>query len=117
MQLKLKLTVAAAIACVAGMASAQDTQVVKIGHVAPMSGAQSHYGKTQMAPMAIEDLNPKHRYRRQEDRSKSRLRQRPIEAGWRCTEIVRCQSGRCCRHLIPGHHSCIKGLQRCGIPM
>ena len=33
MQLKLKLTVAAAIASVAGLASAQDTQVVKIGHV------------------------------------------------------------------------------------
>ena len=37
MQMKLKLTVAAAIATVAGIASAQD-QVVKIGHVAPMSG-------------------------------------------------------------------------------
>ena len=44
MQLKLKLTVVAAIAAAAGMASAQE-QVVKIGHVAPVSGAQSHYGK------------------------------------------------------------------------
>ena len=59
MQLKLKLTVAAAIACVAGMASAQDTQVVKIGHVAPMSGGQAHYGKDNEngVRMAIEELN------------------------------------------------------------
>ncbi len=58
MQLKLKLTVAAAIAAVAGMASAQE-QVVKIGHVAPLSGAQAHYGKDNEngARMAIEDLN------------------------------------------------------------
>ncbi|BCO27570.1 leucine-specific-binding protein [Rhodoferax lithotrophicus] len=58
MQMKLKITVAAAIAAVAGLASAQD-MVVKIGHVAPMSGAQSHYGKdnTNGARMAIEDLN------------------------------------------------------------
>ena len=59
MQMKLKITVAAAIAAVAGLASAQDVQVVKIGHVAPMSGAQSHYGKDNAngARMAIEDLN------------------------------------------------------------
>ena len=58
MQLKLKLTVAAAIATVAGMASAQE-QVVKIGHVAPLSGAQAHYGKDNEngARMAIDDLN------------------------------------------------------------
>ncbi|HMZ86340.1 MAG TPA: branched-chain amino acid ABC transporter substrate-binding protein [Giesbergeria sp.] len=58
MQLKLKLTVVAAIAAVAGMASAQD-QVVKLGHVAPMSGAQASYGKDNEngARMAIEDLN------------------------------------------------------------
>lgn len=58
MQMKLKITVAAAIAAAAGLASAQD-MVVKIGHVAPMSGAQSHYGKdnTNGARMAIEDLN------------------------------------------------------------
>jgi branched-chain amino acid transport system substrate-binding protein len=57
MQMKLKLTVAAAIAAVAGMASAQD--VVKIGHVAPISGAQAHYGKDNEngVRMAIEDLN------------------------------------------------------------
>lgn len=57
--MKLKITVAAAIAAVAGLVSAQDVQVVKIGHVAPMSGAQSHYGKDNAngAMMAIEDLN------------------------------------------------------------
>ena len=59
MQMKLKLTVAAAIAAVAGLASAQDVQVVKIGHVAPVSGAQAHYGKDNEngVRMAIEDLN------------------------------------------------------------
>ena len=58
MQVKLKLTVAAAIAAVAGLASAQE-QVVKIGHVAPMSGMQAHYGKDNEngVRMAIEDLN------------------------------------------------------------
>jgi branched-chain amino acid transport system substrate-binding protein len=58
MQMKLKLTVAAAIAAVAGMASAQD-MVVKIGHVAPLSGAQAHYGKDNEngVRMAIDDLN------------------------------------------------------------
>ena len=58
MQLKLKLTVVAAIAAVAGMASAQE-QVVKIGHVAPVSGAQAHYGKDNEngARMAIEEIN------------------------------------------------------------
>jgi branched-chain amino acid transport system substrate-binding protein len=58
MQMKLKLTVAAAIAAVAGMAAAQET-VVKIGHVAPVSGAQAHYGKDNEngVRMAIEDLN------------------------------------------------------------
>lgn len=59
MQLKLKLTVAAAVAAVTGMASAQDVQVVKIGHVGPVSGAQAHYGKDNEngVRMAIEDLN------------------------------------------------------------
>lgn len=60
MQMKLKLTVAAAIAAAAGIASAQD-MVVKIGHVAPVSGAQASYGKDNEngARMAIEDLNAK----------------------------------------------------------
>jgi branched-chain amino acid transport system substrate-binding protein len=59
MQMKYKLTVAAAIAAMAGIASAQD--VVKIGHVAPLSGAQAHYGKDNEngVRMAIEDLNAK----------------------------------------------------------
>ena len=58
MQMKFKLTVAAAIAAVWGIASAQD-MVVKIGHVAPMSGGQAHYGKDNAngARMAVEDLN------------------------------------------------------------
>ena len=58
MQVKLKLTAAAAIAAVAGLAAAQE-QVVKIGHVAPVSGAQAHYGKDNEngVRMAIEDLN------------------------------------------------------------
>lgn len=58
MQMKLKLTVVAALATLAGMASAQDV-VVKIGHVAPMSGAQAHYGKDNEngARMAVDDLN------------------------------------------------------------
>lgn len=58
MQMKLKLTVAAALTVVAGFASAQDA-VVKIGHVAPMSGPQAHYGKDNEngARMAVDDLN------------------------------------------------------------
>jgi branched-chain amino acid transport system substrate-binding protein len=57
MQMKLKITVAAAIAVAGGMALAQ--QVVKIGHVAPMSGSQAHYGKDNEngVRMAIEDIN------------------------------------------------------------
>ena len=58
MQMKLKVTVAAAIAAAASVAMAQD-MVVKIGHVAPISGAQASYGKDNEngARMAIEDLN------------------------------------------------------------
>ncbi|MBK9440688.1 MAG: branched-chain amino acid ABC transporter substrate-binding protein [Comamonadaceae bacterium] len=58
MQMKLKLTVTAAIAAAAGVALAQD-MVVKIGHVAPLSGGQAHYGKDNEngVRMAIEDLN------------------------------------------------------------
>ena len=58
MQMNLKLTVVSALSMVAGLASAQDA-VVKIGHVAPMSGAQAHYGKDNEngVRMAIEDLN------------------------------------------------------------
>ena len=58
MQLKLKLTVVAAIAAISTMAAAQE-QVVKIGHAAPMSGPQASYGKDNEngVRMAIEDLN------------------------------------------------------------
>lgn len=60
MQMKMKLTVAASIAVVSGLAMAQD-MVVKIGHVAPMSGPQAHYGKDNAngAQMAVDDLNAK----------------------------------------------------------
>ncbi len=59
MQMKFKLTVVAALAAIAGVASAQDVQTVKIGHVAPISGPQAAYGKDNEngARMAIEDLN------------------------------------------------------------
>ena len=58
MQMKFKLTAVAMLAAVTSMASAQDT-VVKIGHVAPISGSQAHYGKDNEngVRMAIEDLN------------------------------------------------------------
>ena len=58
MQMKLKVTVVAAIAAAAGVAMAQD-MVVKIGHVAPISGAQASYGKDNEngARMAVADLN------------------------------------------------------------
>ena len=58
MQMKLKLTVVATLTMAAGLASAQDA-IVKIGHVAPMSGSQAHYGKDNEngARMAIDELN------------------------------------------------------------
>ncbi|WBY02099.1 branched-chain amino acid ABC transporter substrate-binding protein [Ramlibacter tataouinensis] len=57
MQMKLKLTVAAALAAACGLAAAQE--VIKIGHVAPVSGAQAHYGKDNEngVRMALEELN------------------------------------------------------------
>jgi branched-chain amino acid transport system substrate-binding protein len=59
MQAKLNVIVAAALLGTAAAASAQETQVVRIGHVGPVSGAQAHYGKDNEngARMAIEDLN------------------------------------------------------------
>ncbi|MBL0422077.1 branched-chain amino acid ABC transporter substrate-binding protein [Ramlibacter sp. AW1] len=59
MQTPFKLTVLAAAAVFAGLASAQNVQVVKIGHVAPISGPQAHMGKDNEngVRMAIEDLN------------------------------------------------------------
>lgn len=58
MQLTLRVTAAAAIAAACGVAAAQDL-VVKIGHVAPLSGPQAHYGKDNEngVRMAIEELN------------------------------------------------------------
>ena len=58
MQVKFKLTVAASIAALAGVAAAQDV-VVKIGHVAPISGSQAFFGKDNEngVRMAIEDIN------------------------------------------------------------
>jgi branched-chain amino acid transport system substrate-binding protein len=49
----------AALAMVGAQAQAQE--VVKIGHVGPVSGAQAHYGKDNEngARMAVEDLNAK----------------------------------------------------------
>ena len=60
MHIKLNVIVAAAVSVLAGNTMAQD-MVVKIGHVAPVSGAQAHYGKDNEngARMAIEDLNAK----------------------------------------------------------
>jgi branched-chain amino acid transport system substrate-binding protein len=59
MQFKLKLSVAAAAVAFSGLASAQDVQVVRVGHVGPVSGAQAHFGKDNEngVRMAIEDLN------------------------------------------------------------
>ena len=60
MQVKLNAIVGAAVILLAGAASAQD-MVVKIGHVAPISGGQAHLGKDNEdgARMAIDDLNAK----------------------------------------------------------
>ena len=60
MQVKLNAIVGAAVILLAGAASAQDV-VVKIGHVAPTSGAIAHLGKDNEngARMAIDDLNAK----------------------------------------------------------
>jgi len=60
MQVKLNMIVGAIVTMAAFAASAQEA-VVKIGHVAPMSGGQAHYGKDNEngARMAVEDLNAK----------------------------------------------------------
>ena len=59
MSLKSKLTLVAIAAAATSGAIAQDVQVVKIGHVAPISGPQAHYGKDNEngVRMAIEELN------------------------------------------------------------
>ena len=60
MQAKLNVIVAAVAVMAAGSVYAQD-MVVKIGHVAPTSGAISHLGKDNEngARMAIDELNAK----------------------------------------------------------
>jgi branched-chain amino acid transport system substrate-binding protein len=60
MQIKLNVILGAAIVMMAGSVYAQD-MVVKIGHVAPTSGAIAHLGKDNEmgARMAIEELNAK----------------------------------------------------------
>jgi branched-chain amino acid transport system substrate-binding protein len=57
--MKLKLTVALALGVVSTLSMAQE--VVKIGHVAPLSGAIAHLGKDNEygARLAIEELNAK----------------------------------------------------------
>jgi len=59
MQMKLKATSVAALTLAAGASFAQE--VIKIGHVAPMSGAIAHLGKDNEngARMAIDELNAK----------------------------------------------------------
>ncbi len=59
MQLKLSVLAGAVVLAVGGTAMAQDVQVVKIGHVAPLSGPQAHLGKDNQngAQMAIDELN------------------------------------------------------------
>ena len=54
----LPLTLTLALAGL-GVASAQAQTVVRIGHVAPVSGPQAHYGKDNEngARMAVADLN------------------------------------------------------------
>lgn len=58
MQMKLKTAAAAVLALSSGLALSQD-MVVRIGHVAPVSGPQAHYGKDNEngVRMAIEVLN------------------------------------------------------------
>ncbi len=60
MHLNFKLTAVATLAALSTLASAQE-QVVKIGHVGPVSGAIAHLGKDNEwgARLAIEELNAK----------------------------------------------------------
>lgn len=60
MHLPLKLIAVATLAALSSFAMAQE-QVVKIGHVAPLSGAIAHLGKDNEygARLAIEELNAK----------------------------------------------------------
>ena len=60
MHLSFKLTAVATLAAISSLALAQE-QVVKIGHVGPVSGAIAHLGKDNEwgARLAIEELNAK----------------------------------------------------------
>ena len=60
MHLSFKLTAVATLAAISSLALAQE-QVVKIGHVGPISGAIAHLGKDNEwgARLAIEELNAK----------------------------------------------------------
>jgi branched-chain amino acid transport system substrate-binding protein len=60
MHLSFKLTAVATLVALSGLAVAQE-QVVKIGHVGPVSGAIAHLGKDNEygARLAIEELNAK----------------------------------------------------------
>ena len=60
MHFSIKLTAIAALVSLSSLTSAQE-QVVKIGHVAPVSGAIAHLGKDNEygARLAIEELNAK----------------------------------------------------------
>lgn len=60
MHLSLKLTAVATLAAISSLSMAQE-QVVKIGHVGPVSGAIAHLGKDNEwgARLAIEELNAK----------------------------------------------------------
>jgi branched-chain amino acid transport system substrate-binding protein len=60
MHLSFKLTAVATLAAIVSLALAQE-QVVKIGHVGPVSGAIAHLGKDNElgARLAIEELNAK----------------------------------------------------------
>jgi ABC-type branched-subunit amino acid transport system substrate-binding protein len=59
MQMKFNTVMLAGLMAVGSLAWAQDVQVVRIGHVAPTSGPQAHYGRDNEngVRMAIEDLN------------------------------------------------------------
>mgnify|MGYP000508729737 CR=1 FL=1 len=60
MKTAFKLTAMATLVALTGLASAQE-QVVKIGHVAPLSGAIAHLGKDNEngARLALEEINAK----------------------------------------------------------
>ncbi|MCE1250875.1 MAG: branched-chain amino acid ABC transporter substrate-binding protein, partial [Comamonadaceae bacterium] len=60
MKMSRKLLIAAAVAGMGSAVMAQE-QIIKIGHIGPVSGPQAHFGKDDEngVRMAIEDLNAK----------------------------------------------------------